>query len=538
MKSRCPVDKRRLRPWLCSVAFLLGACWVGVPARAGPAQDDALHRKAQELENKRQHRDAAALFEVLSRKSPNSQAYREAFLRNQRHVLQERRHRERGFRDAILNLKRSGQVLDVYARVLLILQSHYVERDKTEAARLFQQGLLELRYALDDEAFRKEYLTKVTPQTIAAFRDQLASWSENSPKDNDQARDQLRKVARAASESVGLSLPVVAFEFVCGACNSLDEYTAYLTPAQASEMQAMLRGKFAGIGIELAQVEDKLVITQIHPDSPAARTFKVGDRVTRIDRQAVDPTLPGEARARLRGEPGSMVEIEVQPAGDMTARSLKLERQPYVMPSVEFESKPEQGIGYVRVLNFTDTTVQELKDAILKLQTTGIRGLILDLRGNPGGLFKASVQVAEMFLSEGLIVHTQSRQEELNAIYRSNNPHALTLPLVLLVDGETASSAEVLAGALKENERARLVGQPTFGKGTIQWIVPLEIVSAGVKITVARFLSPSGQPYSERGVTPHVIVEVSGVSKQDDAAVRAAALDQALRLVMMMPREE
>src|SRR5262249_34320687 len=233
----------------------------------------------------------------------------------------------------------------------------------------------------------------------------------------------------------------------------------------------------------------------------------------------------------LRGEPGSMVEIEVQPSGEMAARSLKLERQPYVMPSVEFETEPREGIGYVRVLNFTDTTVQELKDAILKLQTNGIRGMILDLRGNPGGLFKASVQVAEMFLPEGLIVHTQSRQEELNAIYRSNNPHALTLPLVLLVDGDTASSAEVLAGALKENERARLVGQPTFGKGTIQWIVPLEIVSAGVKITVARFLSPSGQPYSERGVTPNVIVQVTGDSKQDEATIRAAALSEALKLV-------
>src|SRR5262249_50586064 len=141
MKSRCPVDRRRLRPWLFSVAFLLGACWVGVPVHAGPAQDESQLRKAQELESKGHHRDAALLFEALSRKSPESAVYRDGFLRNHRHVLQQRRHRERGFRDAILNLKRPGQVLEVYARVLLILQSHYVERDKTEAARLFQQGL-------------------------------------------------------------------------------------------------------------------------------------------------------------------------------------------------------------------------------------------------------------------------------------------------------------------------------------------------------------------------------------------------------------
>src|SRR5262249_45997697 len=155
-------------------------------------------------------------------------------------------------------------------------------------------------------------------------------------------------------EALGLSLPVVAFEFVCGACNSLDEYTAYLTPAQASEMQAMLRGKFAGVGIELGLVDEKLVIAQLHPESPAAKMFKVGYRVVRIDRQPVDPSSPGDARARLRGEPGSVVEIEVQPAGEMAARSLKLERQPYVMASVEFEPKPQEGIGYVRVMSFTD----------------------------------------------------------------------------------------------------------------------------------------------------------------------------------------
>jgi carboxyl-terminal processing protease len=177
-----------------------------------------------------------------------------------------------------------------------------------------------------------------------------------------------------------------------------------------------------------------------------------------------------------------------------------------------------------------------LKDAILRLQAAGMRALVLDLRGNSGGLFKSSVQVAEMFLPDGLIVHTQSRLKEFNESHKSHNPDALTMPLVLIIDGETASSAEVLAGALKENYRARLVGQPTFGKGTIQWVVPLQVVSAGVRITVARFLSPSGQPYTGRGVTPDVIVEVSGDAEQNDEAVRAEAHRQALQLLMMMPR--
>jgi carboxyl-terminal processing protease len=512
----------------------MGACLVCGPAYAGPAHDSPLLKKAQELERNRQYRDACPIFERFARTSLEA---REGYQRCLRHILQDRRHQERGFHDAIVGLKKSGQVLELYVKVLQILQTHYVEQEQTEAARLFAQGLLEMRYALEDEAFRKEYLASADAENIASFRSQLLEWDGAQVHDNESARDQLRRVAKAAHDALRLPLPVVAFEFVCGACNSLDQYTAYLTPVQVREMQALLRGKFAGVGIEVAVLDQKLVIGQIHPESQAARVFKLGDRIVRVDRQAVDATAsPADVRARLRGEPGSFVEVEVQPAGEMATRTVKLERQPYIMPSVEFEKEPREGVGYARILCFTDTTVQELKDAVLRLQAAGMRALVLDLRGNPGGLFKSSVQVAEMFLPEGLIVHTQSRLKEFNESHKSHNPDALTLPLVLIIDGETASSAEVLAGALKENGRAYLVGQPSYGKGTIQWVVPLQIVSAGVRITVARFLSPSGQPYTGRGVTPDVIVEVSGSAEQNDEAVRAAAQQQALQLLMMMSR--
>jgi carboxyl-terminal processing protease len=517
------------------VTLLLGACLICGRAHAGPADDLPLLKKAKECESKRQWRDACPIYELLARHGDSTEA-REGYQRCLRHILQDRRHRERAFHDAIVGLKKSGLVLELYVKVLHILQKHYVEQEQTEAGRLFAQGLMELRYALEDDVFRKEYFASANAESLTEFRTQLLDWDINAVHDNEGARDQLRKVAKAAHDALRLPLPVVAFEFVCGACNSLDEYTAYLTPAQVSEMQALLRGKFAGVGIELAVADQKLVIGQIHPDSPAARVFKLGDRIVRIDKQAVDAASPADVRARLRGEPGSFVEVEVQSA-DMTTRTEKLERQPYVIPSVEVpEKEPREGVGYVRVLCFTDTTVQELKDAVLRLQAAGMKALVLDLRGNPGGVFKSSIQVAEMFLSEGLIVHTQSRLREFNQTHKSHNPDALTLPLVLIIDGETASSAEVLAGALKENERALLVGQPTFGKGSMQWVVPLQIVSAGVKITFARFLSPSGQPYDGRGVTPHIIVEVTGDAGQNEEAVRATAQQKALQLLMMMPR--
>jgi carboxyl-terminal processing protease len=520
----------------------LGACLICGLGIAGPAQDSPLLSKASEFESKKQWRDAFPIWESLLAKDRNSSFLRDGYQRCLRHVLQERRHRERGFREAILNLKKTGQVLDVYVKVLHILQTHYVDLDRTSAGRLFQQGLLEMRCAVEDEVFRRQYLASAAPETVADFQRELLQWDGKGVTDAGSAREQLRKVGKLAQDMLAIPLPVTAFEFVCGACNSLDEYTAYLTPAQVSEMQALMRGKFAGPGIEVAVVDEKLVVGRIHPESAAARALKVGDRILRVDRRKVDPDAAGEIRAFLRGEPGSYVEVEIQSA-DGSKNTVKLERQPYVMPSVEFEPEPREGAGYIRVMSFTETTVQELKDAIGRLQAAGMKGLILDLRGNPGGLFKPAIQTSEMFLPEGIIVHTQSRSSEFNESRKSANPNAMTFPLVLLVDSGTASSAEIVAGALKENDRARLVGQTTFGKGSIQHIVPLEIVSAGVKITVARFLSPTGQPYNGRGVTPHVIVEVNSDQGMGDQAGRDAAdlavriADRELRQIwMMMPR--
>jgi carboxyl-terminal processing protease len=178
-----------------------------------------------------------------------------------------------------------------------------------------------------------------------------------------------------------------------------------------------------------------------------------------------------------------------------------------------------------------------------------MKALVLDLRDNPGGLFEVAVEVAKRFLSSGVIVSTQHQDPKLNMVYHARNPAALTLPLVVLVDGDTASAAEVLAGALKENKRARLVGQTTYGKGCSQGLLPLPPVgqlklprepggrpTGGLRITVARFFSPTGYPYSGRGVVPHLLVErhLMSESMADDDQQLAEARGEALRLLEMM----
>jgi carboxyl-terminal processing protease len=219
------------------------------------------------------------------------------------------------------------------------------------------------------------------------------------------------------------------------------------------------------------------------------------------------------------------VELLVLPDNPMMEagpRRLRLKRRPVIVPSVDHKLEIvsvnagdnmaiEVPVGRLRIACFQETTLQEVKEALASLQTQGMKALILDLRGNPGGLFKAAVQVAELFLSDGIIVvsqtHVPLKDKRLSGPIRVESMNPLLVPLVVVIDGETASSAEVLAGALKENGRARLIGQTTFGKGSIQCIIPLEKppfdkMPGGIRITVAKLLSPNWQPYSGQGVQP------------------------------------
>jgi carboxyl-terminal processing protease len=177
---------------------------------------------------------------------------------------------------------------------------------------------------------------------------------------------------------------------------------------------------------------------------------------------------------------------------------------PSFAQSILTELVRDDGVGYIRLANFQKTTPQEMESALLSLRSRGMRVLVLDLRGNPGGLFPAAVQVADRFLPQGVIVTTQGQMRGLSKTYLAQNPlTAVDVPLVVLVDGDTASAAEVVAGALKDNQRALLIGQTTYGKGSIQSLVPLQL-GGGIRLTLARFYTPRGQPFTGVGVTPHL----------------------------------
>ena len=195
-------------------------------------------------------------------------------------------------------------------------------------------------------------------------------------------------------------------------------------------------------------------------------------------------------------------------------------------------------VGYLRISSFQASTLQEVREALLQMQTKGIKGLILDLRGNPGGSFRSAVQVSELFLTEGcLVVETRGTLKDFNQPFRAGGMNPFVLPMVVLIDGETASAAEVLAGGLKEQGRARLLGQTTFGKGSIQVLIPLDQpplqkAPGAIRITVARFYWPGRSPDGGRGIVPHEVI-----GPDTETLINAARQHLRSALGMMMPRQ-
>jgi carboxyl-terminal processing protease len=458
-----------------------------------------------------------------------------------RRVQQARRLRDKPSAALAADLKPS-EALGLYVEVLLRLQKDYIDRSKVGPGDLFQFGVQEMRFALEDEEFLKDLRADVTPQALQALKERLDRLRVDRPsiKKCADAREHLQSVM-LSSAVLGIKPTAVVVEFVSGACNALDEYTGYLSPRRLAEIEADLNGKYVGIGVYPKVVTDskgakRLVIRDVFATGPAAeKMLSPGDEILSIDGEAPDPAAPGALASRLQGEPGTSVELEVIAAADGMRRKVKVERQPIPIPSIDAGTAGRPDIGYVRVLSFQKTTPQELRSALLQLrsQPGGLKALVLDLRGNLGGSYEAALQVAEMFLPEGVIVYTHSRTKE--EVRRANNPDALTMPLVVLVDSETASAAEIVAGALKDNGRARLVGQTTFGKGSIQCVVKLDSLKAGLQVTVARFASPEHVFYDAHGVAPHDAVENRMSMMMAADAQREHAFELAARMADEMP---
>jgi carboxyl-terminal processing protease len=321
----------------------------------------------------------------------------------------------------------------------------------------------------------------------------------------------------------------VILEFTYGACDALDDYTTYLTPDKLDDLYAMIDGNFVGLGIELKLDGQGLRLVGVIRGGPAWEAgLKAGDEITRVGVREIRGMSLDEAAGLLQGTEGTPVEITVHRA-DGSLRSFRMVRRHVEVESVSLVkmADPAAGIGYIQLNGFQKTSTEELDRAINALRRQGMRSLVLDLRGNPGGLLNVAVEIAERFIDRGVIVSTRGRAPGQSQVYRADSRAVWTMPLSVLIDRDSASASEILAGALKDHGRAVIVGERSYGKGSVQSIFALRAAPAGLKITTAKFYSPKNRPYSEQGVEPDVPVRLTAKPAPGDEAAANELTDRA-----------
>jgi len=288
-----------------------------------------------------------------------------------------------------------------------------------------------------------------------------------------------------------------------GMLESLDPHSTMMTVEEFKDIQETTSGEFFGVGIEITTENGQILVISPIEGTPASRAgIRSGDIIVAVDGEyTIDMTLTN-AVSRMRGERGTEVELLILRKGEAEPIRMNLVRDaiPYTsVSSVELET----GYYWIRVARFSERTTTELEEVLEDAQKSGeIKGIILDLRNNPGGLLIESVTVSDMFLKEGLIVSMRGREgEEANSFSAKDQESDVMAPMVVLVNAGSASASEIVAGALRDNNRAILIGEKTFGKGSVQNIIPLSDGS-GLKLTVARYYTPSGRSIQAEGISP------------------------------------
>ncbi len=294
-----------------------------------------------------------------------------------------------------------------------------------------------------------------------------------------------------------------------GMLSSLDPYSQFMDPDTYNEMKVETEGEFGGIGIEITIKDNLLTIISPIDDTPAYNAgLKAGDKIVKIDGEITkDLTLIGAVK-RLRGKPGTEVDITVLRETERRLLDFTITRSIIKIESIKKSEFIEPGIGYIRLVEFQENTQRDLEKGLKELEERDIKGLILDIRNNPGGLLDAAVEVAGKFLEEGMvIVSTKGRIESQDLVFKSRNKNKhLDYPMVVLINGGSASASEIVAGAIQDHKRGIILGTKSFGKGSVQTVMPLSDGSA-VRLTTSKYFTPNSRSIHGEGIMPDIVVE-------------------------------
>ncbi|MBI1732527.1 MAG: S41 family peptidase [Gammaproteobacteria bacterium] len=307
-----------------------------------------------------------------------------------------------------------------------------------------------------------------------------------------------------------------------GMLEGLDPHSAYLDKDDYLELQESTTGEFGGLGLEVGTEDGFLRVISPIDDTPAQRAgIKSGDLIIRLDDKPVKGMSLNDAIKMMRGKPGTQIRITLVRDGEEKPIKVTLTRDIIKVQSVR-QRMLEPGFGYLRVSSFQTHSAEDARKGVETLRAEspeGLRGLVLDLRNNPGGTLSAAVGISDLFLDSGLIVYTEGRVKEAQMRFNARPEDVLeNAPMVVLVNAGSASAAEIVAGALQDRKRAVIMGQKTFGKGSVQTVLPLTETEA-VKLTTARYYTPSGRSIQAEGIAPDIVIDAVVVRKIEDEDV-------------------
>ncbi len=309
-----------------------------------------------------------------------------------------------------------------------------------------------------------------------------------------------------------------------------DPFTRFLDESAISELQEMTSGKFVGIGVEIALKDGQIVVVSPMENSPALKAgVESGDIITRVNNEIIKDKNLNEIVKSIKGLPGTKVNISVKREGFSDEISYSIERAPVKIESTDFAVISEHNIGYLKIKTFGSDTTDDVKKALVALNKNNINKLIIDLRYNPGGLLNAAVDISDFFLEKGLtIVSTKGRTDSgRESFFKSSKDPIYSGKIILLVNRGSASASEILSGALRDNKKGMLLGEKTFGKGSVQKTFQLD-KEAEIAVTIAKYYTPSGAMIHGKGIMPDFEVKATDFPESESEALKKISRDKLL----------
>ena len=367
---------------------------------------------------------------------------------------------------------------------------------------------------------------KKTILVLAALVLLLTGWSSLKAKTGEENPD-VYQYLRLFSDVLNIvqdnyvekvDLKKLMYGAVGGMLRELDPHSSFLKPEEYKELQVETKGKFGGLGIEITTRDGILTVVSPLEGTPADKAgIQAGDQIVKIDEQPTQDMSLTEAVQKMRGAKGTKVKLTIIRKGERKPLEFELTRDNISIQSVKWRTL-EPGYGYIRISSFQSGTANDLRKALDQLESDNhpLQGLVLDLRNDPGGLLDQAVEVADEFIDEGLIVYTGGRLENQKMRFEAHkNSKPRNFPIVVLVNSGSASASEIVAGALQDHKRAIILGEQTFGKGSVQTVIPMSDGSA-LRLTTSLYYTPSGRSIQAKGIEPDILVKRETPPKTDE----------------------